>query len=189
MAMVFSRLRQWVAVMQGLQINPWWYLSTFVLGLAAGRGLLGGLAPFAAPTAAIGALFFQPSSFLSLVAGMLIGLAVRPSVYPGVHPLIDLLLLAAIFIVARRYQKQLINSWVAVAFFVGGLNFTIKFGFMAVTGVQPGYLPLLLSESALAAVFAVPFYYIFSDWVKQKKLLCQANAWRRSILALIPVGC
>jgi hypothetical protein len=170
MAMVFSRLRQWVAVMQGLQINPWWYLSTFVLGLAAGRGLLGGLAPFAAPTAAIGALFFQPSSFLSLVAGMLIGLAVRPSVYPGVHPLIDLLLLAAIFIVARRYQKQLINSWVAVAFFVGGLNFTIKFGFMAVTGVQPGYLPLLLSESALAAVFAVPFYYIFSDWVKQKKL-------------------
>jgi predicted membrane protein len=55
MAMVFSRLRQWVAVMQGLQINPWWYLSTFVLGLAAGRGLLGGLAPFAAPTAAIGA--------------------------------------------------------------------------------------------------------------------------------------
>jgi serine/threonine protein phosphatase PrpC len=170
MAVVFSRLRQWMALIQGLQINPGWYFSTFVLGLAAGRGLLGGLAPFAAPTAAIGALFFHPNSCLSLMAGMLIGLVVRPSIYPGVHTFINFLLLAAIFFIARRYQRQLTNSWVAAVFFVGGMNFIIKFGFMAVTGVQPGYLPLLLSESALAAAFAVPFYYIFSDYAKQKNL-------------------
>ena len=170
MAVVFSRLRQWRTVVQGLQINPGWQLSIFVLGLAAGRGLLGELAPFAAPTAAIGALFFHPSSCISLLAGMLIGLAARPSVYQGVPSLIDILLVVTIFFIARRYQKQLTDSWVAVVFFVGGMSLIIKFCFMAISGVQPGFMPALLSESALAAAFAIPFNYIFRDYPQQKNL-------------------
>lgn len=179
MAVVFSRLRRCAARIRTLQITPGWYLSSFVLGLAAGRGVLGGLTPFMAPTAAMGAVFFPGRSFWPIMAGVLVGLATRPSTYLGVKPYGDYLLVAAIVFIVRRYKKHLADSWFTAAFFVGGTNFIIKYTYMVVTGAHPGFLPGLLSESALAMIFTVPFHYIFSDYKKQKSLI--------SILVLVLV--
>jgi len=170
MAVVFSKLRQYAADMRALQINPGWYISSFVLGLAAGRGMLGGLAPFAAPTAAMGAVFFHGRSSLPIMVGMIIGLATRPSVNLGVKPYGDYLLVAAIFFTARHYKKSLADSWLLAAFLAGGINFIVKYICITAAGAHAGFLPGLLSESALAAIFTIPFYYIFSDYKRQKGL-------------------
>lgn len=170
MAVVFSKLRRCALQMRALQFNPGWYISSFVLGLAAGRGMLGGLAPFAAPTAAMSAVFFPGRSLWPIMAGVLIGLATRAPLYPGVKPYGDYLLVVAVFFMARHYKERLADSWLLATIFVGGSNFIIKYTCMVITGPYPGFLPGLLSESVLAGVFTVPLQYVFSDYKKQKKL-------------------
>ena len=171
MAVVFSKLRQYAADMRAMQINPGWYISSFLLGLAAGRGMLGGLAPFAAPAAATGAVFFQGRAYLPMMAGMLIGLATRPSVYTGVKPYGDYLLVAAIFFIARHYKKYLADSVFLAALLAGGVTFIIKYIYLVAAGAHAGFLPALFSESALAMIFTIPFHYILSDYKRQKGLL------------------
>ncbi|HHY31049.1 MAG TPA: SpoIIE family protein phosphatase [Syntrophaceticus sp.] len=170
MAVVLNKLRQYAADVRAQQINPGWYISSFVLGLAAGRGMLGGLAPFAAPTAAMGAVFFQGRASLPIMAGMIIGLATRPSMYAGLKPYGDYLLVAAIFIIARHYKKYLVDSWFLAALLAGGVNFIAKYICLVAAGAHAGFLPGLFSESALVAVFTIPFHYIFSDYKRQKGL-------------------
>jgi stage II sporulation protein E len=147
-----------------------WHLGTFVLGLAAGRGMLGEISPFTAPAAAMGALYVNGRSGWPLMAGVFAGLASRFSLSPGVKLYGEFFMAAAIFFIGRRYQRYLADSWLNPAVFVGGINLITKYIFMTVGGAAPGFLPGLLSEAVLSGIFTVPFQYVFRNYKKQKTL-------------------
>ncbi len=180
MDVVFSRLRQFKTIVQALTVNPGWQLGAFLLGLAAGRAFFGGLAPFTSSAAVTAAVFLGPSFWPSLV-GMLVGVATRPSVSLPASSLESYLVIIAAVFIARRYKNYFKESPVPAALLSGGINLGVKYFVLLFQGTSPGFLPALISESALAGIFMIPFHYVFCEYKKQKGLFL--------ILALVLVYC
>jgi len=169
MAVVFSKLRYFAAGMQELKTEPFWYICLFLMGLAAGRGVLGGLAPFACPLALTGTVCCG-RLFLSSLIGIIAGIAFRPPVFTEIAVAVDYLVVLAAVFAGRRLKKQLEEYWYSAFLLAGGINFSIKYIYLLISGAQIGFLPGLLSESMLAGIFTVPLYYLFSEYKKQKGL-------------------
>ncbi|MFY9271389.1 MAG: SpoIIE family protein phosphatase [Thermacetogeniaceae bacterium] len=169
MAVVFSKLRYLTLGIQAIKTEPVWHICLFLMGLAAGRGVLGGLAPFAPPLALTGALCCGRLFLLSLI-GIFAGIAFRPPVFTDIAIAVDYLVVITAVFAGRKLKKQLKEYWYTAVLLTGGINFGIKYIYLLISGAQTGFLPGLLSESMLAGIFTVPLYYLFSDYKKQKGL-------------------
>ena len=169
MAVVFSKLRYLTVYLQALKTEPAWYISLFVMGLAGGRGVLGGLAPFACPLALAGTVCCGRLFFPSLI-GIFVGITIKPPVFTDIPLLVDYLVVFTAVLAGRKLKKQLEEYWFTAVLLTTGVNFGIKYIYLLLAGAQIGFLPGLLSESILAGIFTVPLYYLFSDYKKQKGL-------------------
>jgi hypothetical protein len=169
MAVVLSKLRHFAVVRQILKTEPVWPVCLFLMGLAGGRGVLGGLAPFAVPLAVTGTVCCG-KLFWPLLIGLFVGIASRPPVFADLTVLVDYLVVLAVIFTAHKLKKQLEEQWYLAALMAGGINFGIKYAYLLITGGKAGFFPGLLSESLLAGVFTIPLYYLFCDYKKQKGL-------------------
>lgn len=169
MAVVFSKLRYLTVSFQAFKTEPGWYICLFFIGLAAGRGVLGGLAPFACPLALTGTVCCG-KLFFPILIGIFAGIALRPPVFANIPIPVDYLVVLTAVFAGRRLKNQLEDYWYTAVLLTGSVNFGIKYIYLLITGAQSGFLPGLLSESMLAGIFTVPLYYLFSDYRKQKGL-------------------
>lgn len=159
------------------------YLFHFVIGLAAGRSILGGLAPFSTALAVVSP-FLPERPAWPLLGGLLLGIFTRGDAYSLINPLGDALTAVAAAFLTLRLQKS--GSRVPLATLpvtAGGINLLIKTGLHLFLKKSTGVFPGLLSESVLAGLFTLPFYYVLTDFRLEKK------EFARPLLLLFLVLC
>lgn len=148
----------------------------FFLGLAAGRSLLGGLAPFTAPMAVV-APFLSELKAWSLVGGLIIGTFIRGSTAGACTVLVVGLLSLRI----RRNENW--DSCLLLGLAAGSANFLINIFFYLVLGKNTEIFPGMIAESILAGLFTFPFLYTLHD------LRVQGKEPARLLLLLVLVLC
>ncbi len=159
------------------------YLFHFVMGLAAGRSILGGLAPFATALAVVSP-FLPEQPAWPLLGGLLVGIFTRGDTYLLVNPLGDALAAVAAAFLALRLQKSGSSAPLAtLPLTAGGINLLVKTGLHLFLKKGTGVFPGLVSESLLAGLFTLPFYYVLTDFRLEKK------EFARPLLLLFLVLC
>lgn len=152
------------------------FLLYAVLGAAAGRSLVGGLAPFAAPLS-VAAAWLAPPLNWAVIAGVAAGVLARSGTG---HPLLaagEALAAIAVFLLARSFRDRWPQPLLSGALVAGGVNFLVRGCFLFWSGRDTGALIGLLSESALVCLFTPVTLYGFTgaaragEWQKELKLL------------------
>jgi stage II sporulation protein E len=149
------------------------FLLYVVLGIAAGRSLIGGLATFAVPLAVAAAFLAAPLDW-AVAAGLMVGVFTRPGAAAGFgHPLITVvgsaLAVAAAFLLARSFRERWSQPLLSGALVAGGINILARGIFLPWQGPEPASLLALLSETALVSLFTPLTLYGFTGALRIKE--------------------
>ncbi|MDH7576677.1 MAG: SpoIIE family protein phosphatase [Bacillota bacterium] len=134
----------------------WQYCLQFILGLSAGRFLLGGLAPFA-PSFAVASFVAAEKTAWAVFGGMLLGVFTRPEFL--VHPMGSVFAVTGAVLLARGMKKAGGENFFAAAGAAGGANLLVKSCFFLFLKLQASVFLGILCESLLAGLFTIPFIY------------------------------
>jgi hypothetical protein len=165
------------------------FLLYAVLGVAAGRSLIGGLAPFAVPLAVAAAFLAAPLDW-AVVAGLMVGVFTHSGAAPAYgHPLIpavgSALAVAAAFLLARSFRDRWSQPLLSGALAAGGINILVKSVFLLWQSHDPASVFSLFSESALVSLFTPFTLYGFTGASRIKERHKELQA----LLALVFVMC
>jgi len=179
----YVRFRQAIDGFLAQRLAMCQYLFHFVMGLAAGRSILGGLAPFSTALAVVSP-FLPERPAWPLLGGLLIGIFTRTDAYSLINPLGDVLAAVAAAFLALQVQKNDTRDPLpALPITAGGINFLVKTCLHLFFRKGAGFFFGLVSESVLAGLFTLPFYYALTDFRLEKKELA------RPLLLLLLVLC
>ncbi|MGD0152932.1 MAG: SpoIIE family protein phosphatase [Thermacetogeniaceae bacterium] len=171
-----------------------------VLGIAAGRSQIGGLTPFALPLAVAAAFLAAPLGW-AVVVGVVVGVFAHAGTGQFFLPVGDALAVTAAFLLTRTFRDRarrvpagtrpsgrgeaLGGPLLSGALTAGGINILVKSIFLLSLNRNPGVLPYLVSESALASLFTPVAIYGFTDVAGIGER--QRELW--GLLALVLVMC
>ncbi|NPV28710.1 MAG: SpoIIE family protein phosphatase [Firmicutes bacterium] len=132
------------------------YCLQFVLGLAAGRFLLGGLAPFASSFAVASAVASEQTPW-PVLGGVLLGIIMQGGSEAPVPPLAGVFAVAGGVLLARRVRGFSGEGFLPPAAAAGGVNLLVKGCFFLYPGLKHGAFLGILCESLLAGLLTIPF--------------------------------
>jgi hypothetical protein len=148
------------------------YLIFFSIGLAGGRGQLGGLFPFAASLAVVSVLF-EGAQPVVVAGGLLAGLLLRSGYIMVIQPA-DLLVLLTALLLARQFKVAQQESALPTALLAGVTDMVVKATFFMVRGGDLGFWPGLASEAVLTSLLAMMMVYALQSkrpWQRETRLL------------------
>lgn len=152
------------------------FLLYLVLGAAAGRSLVGGLAPFAAPLSAAASWLAPPLNW-AVIAGVVAGSFARGGAGQPLLAAGEALAAVAVFMLARSFRDRWTQPLLYGSLVAGVANVLVKGCFLLWSGSDAGALIGLLSESALVCLFTPVTLYGFTgaastgEWQKELKAL------------------
>jgi stage II sporulation protein E len=165
------------------------FLLYAVLGVAAGRSLIGGLAPFAVPLAVAAAFLAAPLDW-AVVTGLMVGaFTCAGAALAYGHPLIpaveSALAVATAFLAVRSLRGGWSRPLLSGALAAGGINILVKGIFLLWQGHEPASAFSLISESALVSLFTPVVLYGFTGVSRVKDRQKELQA----LLVLVFVMC
>ncbi len=159
------------------------FLLYVVLGVAAGRSSVGGLAPFAAPMAITAAFLAAPMDW-AVVAGLAAGVFTRAGTGYLLLPVGEAVSVAMAFLLARFFRGRWSQPLLSGALAAGGINILARGIFLLHQG-NPAALFSLLSESALVSLCTPLTLYGFSGALRVK----ERQKELRALLILVFLMC
>ncbi len=158
MSLGYVRVRQVMAGILARRALFGQHLLQFILGLSAGRFLLGGLAPLA-PAFAVATSVAAGQGVWPVLGGILLGICTRGGSDPFVHPLADALAVIGGLLLARRARESSRETYLPAAGAAGGANLLVKSCFFHFLKGNTAVFLGVLCESLLAGLFTIPFIY------------------------------
>ncbi len=158
-------------------------LLYFVLGMAAGRSLIGGLALFAVPLAVTAAFLAFPLEWVT-IAGVVAGVFLHAGAGPLLLTTGYALTAAASFLLARSLKGRWRQPLIAGALCAGGVNLIIKSCLLVWFAYDPAALIGLFSESLLVGLLTPLTLYAWSGAAGFSDVGAWASMWRPTAIGV-----
>jgi stage II sporulation protein E len=160
------------------------FLLYAVLGVAAGRSMIGGLAPFAVPLAVAAAFLAAPLDW-AVVTGLMVGVFTRTGTGYLIPAVGSALVVTATFLLARSLRDRWPRPLLSGALTAGGINILVRGIFLLWQAHEPASAFGLISESVLVSLFTPVALYGFTGASKVKERQKELQA----LLVLVFVMC
>lgn len=163
------------------------FLFYALLGVAAGRSLIGGLAPFAVPLAVTAAFLAVPLDW-AVVAGVVAGVFTHAGAGYLFLLVGDALAVAAAFLLARSFRDHWRQPLLSGVLAAGGINILVKSCFLLWFSRDLSALLGLLSESALVSLFTPIALYGFTGVAGVRERQKELQALLALVFAMCGLG-